>query len=425
MRNISIDDLKAGTFVERHLYFRDNFIVFPKYLVLTAEDLERAKRFNLVSLAFDDRENPAAATAVSDGKKTFAAAPGLEGLLDEGEVTLADKGTGGALPAVKLPSPPPAQPAASPVSTSQSASPPRSSVQAAAKPPAQGSEITIYGSIVSLLSKELMKVRLGEKIEISKIFKIASIIIEYVSNVREEAILHVARGREKSRIEVHSVNVGILSSVLGLSIKMKGVDLINIVTGAVLHDVGILLIQDRLSEDSGNLEIIKDHTWQGFRYLKSIKNLDPASVMPALQHHERAGGDGYPQRIPLSEMEYASRLVSLCDSFDNQISFIKYGNDLSIHFTKNEFVTWKKDDFDQELFTASIRVMGEIFKHHSPVILNDGNLALIKEVSIRFPFSPVVQVIADEKGNKTAEMKTVDTRKSRDVWISRFLKKNP
>jgi HD-GYP domain-containing protein (c-di-GMP phosphodiesterase class II) len=406
MRNISIDDLKPGTLVQRHLYFRDSFIVFPKYLVLTTDDLERAKRFNLDSLAFDDRENPASLTSVSDGAEGVVAAPGLEGLFDESQIAMLEKGvTGaepGAKPAAAAPSPPPAH----------------------AQRPAQGSEITIYGSIVSLLSKEFMRIRLGEKIEISKLFKIASIIIEYVSNVREEAVLHVARGREQSRIEVHSANTGILASVFGLSMKMKGVDLINIVTGAVLHDVGILLIQDGLSSDSGNSEIIKDHTWQGFRYLKSVKNLDPASVMPALQHHERAAGDGYPQRIPLSDMEPASRLVSLCDSFDNQISFIKYGNDLSIHFTKNEFVSWKKDDFDPDLFTASIRVMGEIFKQHSPVILNDGSLALIKEVSIRFPFSPVVQVIADEKGNKTPEMKTVDTRKSKDVWISRFLKRN-
>jgi HD-GYP domain-containing protein (c-di-GMP phosphodiesterase class II) len=390
--------------------------------VLTAEDLERAKRFSLLSLLFDDRENRAAATASSDVTAMVDSSPVLEGLFNKDEIALLEKGSRRASPAVKTASSPAA---VVHESASQSASPIQAPVQSSAKSLRQGAEITIYGSIVSLISKEFMRVRLGEKIEISKIFKIASIIIEYVSNVREEAILHVARGREKSRVEVHSVNVGILASVLGLHMKMKGIDLVNTVTGAVLHDVGIFMIQDRLGDDTGNVEIIKDHTWQGFRYLKSIKNLDPATVMPALQHHERAGGDGYPQRIVLNEMEPVSKLVSLCDSFDNQISFIKYGNDLSIHFTKNEFVAWKKDDFDQDLFTASIRAMGEIFKQHSPVVLNDGSLALIKEVSIRFPFSPVVQVIADEKGNKTMEVKIVDTRKSKDIWITRFLKKNP
>jgi HD-GYP domain-containing protein (c-di-GMP phosphodiesterase class II) len=413
MESVSIEELKAGSLVARHLYFHGNFIVFPKYLVLTSDDLERAKRFNIDTLAFNEHEHPATAHTENGDVERLQTDSGLDELLNARDSAKEGQASPSAVKPPSATEKPPVSPASS------------ARAHAAEKPRVQDREFTIYGSIVALLSKEFMKVRLNEKIETSKVYKIASIIIEYVTNVREDAVLHVARGSEKSRVEAHSTNVGILAAILGLSLKMKGFDFINVVTGAILHDVGILLIQDGLSPEGGDADLIKDHTWQGFRYLKSIRNLDPTSVMPALQHHEKAGGDGYPQRITLNDTEPASRLVSLCDSFDNQINFLKYGNDLSIHFTKDEFVGWKKEDFDHDLFKASIRAMGDIFKNHTPVILNDGSLALIKEVSIRFPFSPVVQVVADDKGNKTADIKIVDTRKSREIWISRFLKRSP
>jgi hypothetical protein len=66
---------------------------------------------------------------------------------------------------------------------------------------------------------------------------------------------------------------------------------------------------------------------------------------------------------------------------------------------------------------------GELFRNHAPVILNDGSLALIKEVSVRFPFAPVVQIVADENGNKVSGSKIVDLRKTKGVWIIRFVKR--
>jgi len=121
--------------------------------------------------------------------------------------------------------------------------------------------------------------------------------------------------------------------------------------------------------------------------------------------------------------ERSSRIISICDSFDNQISFIKYGNDISIHFTKDEFLTWKKEDFDPQLFMAFISVVTSVFKRDSIVLMNSGELAVIKKSNIRFPLNPYVQIITDKNGHKISEQKVMDLIRTKDIWINKFIKK--
>ena len=412
MTEISTEKLKPGSFMERYLFSQGypaggipgTFIVLPKYLVLSQNDVERIRRFNFGTLMYDEKETPADIVLMAADLPGFAGEDALRGAETDGGGEAAPEPDGFAAGGIKSAGHP-------------------ASVQQVTKKDALDKNITIYGSLVALLNKEFGRIARGEKIEGVRILKISSIIIEYTTNVREEAILHVAKGREKYRLEVHSVNVGILAALLGQSLRMRGPDLTNVVAGAIMHDVGIVLMGSKTETEVNNYEALREHASQGFRYLRSMKNLDPSTVIPAFQHHEKAGGDGYPQKLTLKEMEHSSKLIALCDSFDNQISFIKFGNDPSIHFSKDEFIAWKKEDFDQEFFHAFIKMTGELFRNHAPVILNDGSLALIKEVSVRFPFAPIVQIVADENGNKVSESKNVDLRKTKGVWMIRFVKR--
>jgi HD-GYP domain-containing protein (c-di-GMP phosphodiesterase class II) len=412
MIEISTEKLKPGSFMERHLFSQGHpsggipgtFIVLPKYLVLSQSDVERIRRFNFDTLLYDEKETPADVVLMAADLPGFVGEDALRGAADGGGGETApgpDGFTAGGKQSAVYPAP----------------------VPQVAKKDASNKDITIYGSLVALLNKEFGRIARGEKIEGVRVLKISSIIIEYTTNVREEAILHVAKGREKYRLEVHSVNVGILAALLGQSLRMRGPDLTKVVAGAIMHDVGIVLMGSKTETDVNNYEALREHASRGFRYLRSMKNLDPPAVIPAFQHHEKAGGDGYPQKLTLKDMEPASKVVALCDSFDNQITFIRFGNDPSIHFSKDEFIAWKKEDFDQELFNAFIKMTGELFRNHAPVILNDGSLALIKEVSVRFPFAPVVQIVADENGNKVSGSKIVDLRKTKGVWMTRFVKR--
>jgi len=419
MKEISLEEIKAGDVLKQYICIPDNFVVFSKYLRPSESDIERAKHFSLEQLYATDDDVPFSeavseqpqevetfhpkTTEIEEENKKFR--EGIEKHVDFGvreerhpkeqEHTFSPK------------------PADAGKSTTAA---PKAAVREGGR--ISQKDVTIYGSIVALIHREFNSIAAGEKIDVQRVLKIASVIINYVTNVKEEALLHIARGRNTYRLEVHSVNTALLAAVVSISMQIRGIDLLHIVSGALLHDIGIILL-------AGNSDAakMKEHPVYGFQYLKSLKDVDPVIVMPSLQHHERAGGKGYPNRITLQKMELSSRITSICDSFDNQISFIKYGNDISIHFTKDEFITWKKDDFDQKVFISAVTALGSLFKKDSIVILNNGFLAMIKQTNVRFPLNPVVQIIADNSGTRFPDQQTVDLIRTKDVCISKFMKR--
>lgn len=388
MKEILLKDFKAGKVVEYYTYCYDDFIVFSKHLILTDRDIERARKFNLDTLYYQVDDSPVSVPIIDEilEETEKIEAGSVDGLLQKKEDTAYQK--------------PEKQ----------------ETVEIGPKPQVQPGEATIYGSAVAFMHKEFSSVLSGNKIDISRINKITTIILEYISNVQDEALLHISRGRAKHRLGVHSVNTALLAALTASCLKVKGRDLINTVSGALLHDIGILFIKD-----GSGIDEVRKHPLYGFQHLKSIKNIDPALVMPALQHHEKAGGDGYPNKTVLNNIESSSRITSVCDFIDNQISFIKFGNDISIHFQKDQFLTWKKDDFDPQVFMGLITSLNNVFKKESVVQLNNECLALIKKTSIRFPLNPVVQLISDQKGNKTEEVKMIDLIRTKDIWIKRFI----
>lgn len=72
---------------------------------------------------------------------------------------------------------------------------------------------------------------------------------------------------------------------------------------AMLHDVGKIAIPDAILKKPGRLdqdefEVIKQHTFLGARLFQdSFSDLDDASRVIALNHHERWDGKGYPGHI--------------------------------------------------------------------------------------------------------------------------------
>ncbi len=419
MKEIPLEEIEAGDVLKQYIYIPDNFIVFSKYLRPSKSDIERAKQFNLVRFFITEEEVPFSEAAFEQQQEFEPSHPKTTEIEEEnkkfreGIEKHVDFSAGEGHPPVKKETKAESQrqeEGKAPTAVPQTAGKEVSSISK--------KDVTIYGSVVALIHSEFNSIARGEKIDAQRILKIASVIINYVTNVKEEALLHVACGRGTYRLEVHSVNTALLAAVVSMYMQIRGIDLLHIVSGALLHDIGIILLGG-----NSNASKIKEHPVYGFQYLKSLKNVDPMIVMPSLQHHERAGGNGYPNKITLEKMELSSKITSICDSIDNQISFIKYGNDISIHFTKDEFITWKKDDFDQKIFVSAVTELGNLFKKESIVMLNNGFLAIIKQTNVRFPLNPVVQIVADSSGTRFPDQQTVDLIRTKDVWISKFMKR--
>jgi HD-GYP domain-containing protein (c-di-GMP phosphodiesterase class II) len=123
----------------------------------------------------------------------------------------------------------------------------------------------------------------------------------------------------------HSVNVCVISTLIGSSIGYNQNELEIIGTGAMLHDIGKVLIEPHILNKPNKLDIneytkMQSHTILGFDLLKKSIPMGFIPAEMALQHHEREDGSGYPGGLDKKNIHPFSKIVAVADVFDSMTS---------------------------------------------------------------------------------------------------------
>lgn len=124
----------------------------------------------------------------------------------------------------------------------------------------------------------------------------------------------------------HSVNVAVLALIIGNSLKFHKDMLIQLGMAAILHDIGkkftpieILSKPGKLTEEE--FEIIKQHPYNGYQFIKNTFPMISASTyVGILQHHERYDGSGYPTGTKGENISLFGRILAVCDVYDALVS---------------------------------------------------------------------------------------------------------
>lgn len=137
----------------------------------------------------------------------------------------------------------------------------------------------------------------------------------------EEVVTLLLKLREHDEYTFrHSINVAVLSFLLGFNLGFSKEDLIKLTIGALLHDIGksqvplnILNKPGRLSKEE--FDIIKNHSEDGYNMAKDT-NLPNESKDIIRYHHIRLDKSGYPEIENINLISEKTQIVSLCDVFD-------------------------------------------------------------------------------------------------------------
>lgn len=131
----------------------------------------------------------------------------------------------------------------------------------------------------------------------------------------------VARvGDKDASTQQHIIRVGELATRVGVRAGIRGAKLRELGIGALLHDIGKLVVPDEILRKPGALtddefEIIKQHASAGERLLASSPLL-AGSARYVRWHHERPDGTGYPDGLSGDEIPLDVALLSVCDAYD-------------------------------------------------------------------------------------------------------------
>ncbi|SCW55421.1 HD-GYP domain, c-di-GMP phosphodiesterase class II (or its inactivated variant) [Lachnospiraceae bacterium C10] len=119
----------------------------------------------------------------------------------------------------------------------------------------------------------------------------------------------------------HSVNVAILSAVLGAKLHLSEEELMDLTTAGFLHDVGKVFIDTDIINAPRKLTpeeraMMMDHPRLGYDFLVTDYHFDEDVVQAVYQHHEWYNGQGYPRRLSGKDISMLARIIKVADVYD-------------------------------------------------------------------------------------------------------------
>ena len=139
-------------------------------------------------------------------------------------------------------------------------------------------------------------------LETNQLFDVRYVMEAIVNDISYSAhkILNTFLPKSKSTYFLdHAINTAVLSTLIGYKYKFKRPELINLATGAFLHDIGkIVLEQLNCHKDySTNQKLYKEHPELGYLMLQKCKIISPTESQIVYQHHENQDGTGFPLEL--------------------------------------------------------------------------------------------------------------------------------
>ncbi|KDR94738.1 HD-GYP domain, c-di-GMP phosphodiesterase class II (or its inactivated variant) [Peptoclostridium litorale DSM 5388] len=199
----------------------------------------------------------------------------------------------------------------------------------------------------------------------------------------------------------HSVNVAVLSLVIGIAAQLTKNELYEITMGAMLHDIGKIFVPKEILNKPGKLtdeefKIIQQHTVKGYEYISQNSSIKATTKIIALQHHLNMDGSGYPSGNKLSQIHKFSRIVSIADIYDALTSDRSYRK----AFAPSEAIEYIMSLASSKLDIDYVKVfVKKIIPYPvgTIVMLSNGETAVVKKLNEGFPMRPVVELIINGK----------------------------
>ena len=241
--------------------------------------------------------------------------------------------------------------------------------------------------------------------------------------VEGEPCLRVLGEMSSDRHAAHSLNVTVVSLMLGRQLAIPAAVLMELGVGALMHDVGKIALPDRvrLARDdfnSGEAALYRDHVAQGL-ILGRRMGLSADAQLVIAQHHELADGSGFPSALMLPRMSLPARIVALVNRYDNLCNAASPAQSITPHEALSRLFAQCRSKFDETLLSGFIKMMG-IYPPGSVVQLSDDRFAMVMTVNAAHPLKP--RVLVYDAAVPIDEAIHLDLEQTPQIGIRRSLK---
>jgi HD-GYP domain-containing protein (c-di-GMP phosphodiesterase class II) len=402
MKKIPVNLLKPGLSFSEPVYIEGSNLLVPAGVAIRKKDIERLNSWGIESVETDGKpvepESPAETRA-----EAGAPVPGKRDAVPGGQAAGA---------------PPPARAAEEPKK--------KTSVISLSEVQENKGAYRTYVDLIDRLDQVFTSIGSGVSVEARSVDNITGRLLQAVREQRNSFIGFILGGEVSGReLAKSSVNTGILSALIAAELKLPNHKIMQVVTGALLHDVGMLRLPREITGKKGGLSDAElQHMQAHPLYAYKIANkelLYPEDVgLIVLQHHERWDSQGYPRRISGTAIDIGARIVSVADAFEAMVSQKPYRNSMMGYQAMKNLLSDNSRRFDPDVLKAFIQTMG-IYPIGSIILLNNGALARVEEVQGTAPLRPKIRILIDEFGKvfKQDEGDIIDLLTEKSLFIAR------
>ena len=261
----------------------------------------------------------------------------------------------------------------------------------------------IYEEALVLLEGAMKAAKGGIEVPVHEI---RAVVAESLHQLVEDAsaLLALAGIRSYDRyLSEHSVNVCILSMVLGRDLGLDVAFTLELGLSAMLHDVGKVFVPADIVKKSGRLseeewQQIRRHPAEGARALAGLSDLPALASTIALEHHVRTDGTGYPS-LPMDQRPHLlSRLVAIVDTYDALTTERPYRE----RWGRQRAMAWMlyeaSGQYDRQLM-ARFGSQAGLYPIGSIIRLKRGDYAVVVSGTCRHPSRPTLRIIDGAEGS--------------------------
>ncbi|WP_161625520.1 HD-GYP domain-containing protein [Sporomusa ovata] len=225
----------------------------------------------------------------------------------------------------------------------------------------------------------------------------------------------------------HSINVCLLSIMIGIKMNLNHQQLLELAMGAILHDLGMLLVPAEILQKTDSLsptdwKLIQTHTEKGFEIIRRVGPIPLVSAHVAFQHHENFDGTGYCRGLLGENIHIYARIVAVADLYDAITSDRPYRKSFLPHEAYDIMLASRGTKLDPKIVDLFLENV-VIYPVGTTVLLDTGEIGVVVEIHPQLQVRPVVRIIIDQFGNPwPGPEKLVDFTKDLIRFIVKVLK---
>ena len=256
----------------------------------------------------------------------------------------------------------------------------------------------VYQAAKTVIHDAMNDTRLGRAINVDAVRTVISDMTDSVFR-NPDALSSLSRLKQFDEYTFyHSVNTSLLAMALGRSLGFDRAMIHLAGVGTLLHDIGKMKVPLEILNKPGRfeaheMEIMKQHVLRGVEVLTSTTGLGSSYIQPALEHHERVNGDGYPHRRAHQDISQVGLITAVVDIYDAMTSDRCYHKGKPAHeILQLLYRLSLEGHLDTTLVQRFIQVVG-IYPVGSVVELDTGETGIVKRINHDAPLAPVLLLV--------------------------------